>query len=212
MKQSLIRKKPVESNYELTKSIRSDKFSLDEFENTINSHPKITEEIAKNAISFQYYKLRQLGAKKLESVGFTESDIEALFTNLPSDDLPSDVLEYALLPRWILDYIEKYWELFNPRYEVHFQNDSDWSHDYVVAYETHSGLIHVVETTVEPWATGEIHCAPCWDMLRYAWSVWNPDDNVELRRTPTFTVEEINNMESVYKACEDTWVVRITYG
>ena len=147
-----------------------------------------------------------LGSKNLKSIGLAKSDIKKISIDLPSDDLG-----FALLPKWILDFLDNYWIPFNPRYVVNFQNDSDFSHDFVVAYETKSGLIDVIQTTVGAWATGAVHCAPCFDMLQYAWSVWNPDDNVEVGRTRTYTVEEINEQESPVKACEDTWEVRIAY-
>ena len=206
MKKCLKRETPEKTNYMIKNNIKSRKIDLNRFEKAINSHPEITKDIAKRAIQFQYNKFRKIGIKNLKSIGFNKSDIKVL-----SIDLPSHNLRFALLPRWIIDFLDNWWIPFNPIYVVNFQNDSDYSHDYVVAYETHSGLIDVIQTTVGPWSTGAVHCAPCWDMLGYAWSAWNPDDNVELIRTRTYSVEEINEAESIKKSCEDTWEVRIEY-
>ena len=206
MKQVPERKKSVTIKYEIKKCIDSKQICLTEFENIINSHPRTTEDLVKRAIKFQYQKLGRLGSDKLKNIGFSESDIEKILIDLPYDDLG-----FALLPEWLLDFLNDYWTPLNPRYVVYFENDSNWSHDFVVAYETYSGLIYTVETTARPWGRAAIHCAPCWDMFRYAWSVWNPDDNTEIGRTPTYTVEEINAEESVYRPCEDIWEVRISY-
>lgn len=162
--------------------------------------------LAERARKYQHAQLRKIGADKLRGLGFRKEDIQLI-----SDDDLTTELTWYLLPDWIREFLFEYWASYLPWYRVSFYNDSDWSHDFVVAYETGSGLINIAETSVGPRAVGTVTPAPCWDMVRYAWSAWNPDDNVEVIRAPTLTVEEINEQESVQRPCEDTWDVRITY-
>jgi hypothetical protein len=196
--------------FEIVQSTKSEKISLSRFEKMVLSHPKIGKELAKNVIEHQRIKLKKLGLEKLKKVGFSKEDIK----NISQIDLtlPSEDLGFALLPRWILDFLDNYWRPYNPRYVVVFENLSDFSHDFVLAYETESGLIDTKQTTIGAWSTGSITCAPCWDMLRYNWDVWNPEDNLNLGGPQrALTIAEINAMENPVVQCRDTWEVRIEY-
>lgn len=210
MSKSQQRPSNPEINFDVDGGGNRESISLETFESAVYSHPCIGDELAKNVIEFKYRELARICPEKLKRIGFADDDVERLPIDLVKDT-PSQDLGFSLLPGWVLEFLDGYWIPFNPQYVVRFENQSEWSHDFVVAYETASGLIDVTETSAEPGATATVTCAPCWDMLSYAWSVWNPDDNVELSRTRTFTIDEINEQESVFKDCEDTWEVRISY-
>ena len=181
--------------------------SLSDFEQSLISDLGISEDLAKLAKHYQYQQLRRIGAKKLSQIGFSDADIKLL-----SDDRPSrDLSDFVGMPTWLVDALTTYWRPFLPRYRVNFWNYSAWRHDYVVAYETTTGLIAIKTTSIDPASLGGVYLAPCWDVERYSWSCWNPGDNVELIRTRTYTVQEVNDNESVPKPCEDTWEVNIEY-
>lgn len=192
--------------YGIKKNGKQKNASLSMFEKVVRTHPKINKELAEQIFKFQNQKFKKFPKEKLYFMGFDEKEVQKIDGELPEVDLG-----LYLFPRWIVEFLRDYWRVYDPIYVINFENNSIYSHDYIVSYETDSGLIDLKQTTAAAWSTGSIHCAPCWDMLRYAWAVWNPDDNVEILRVPQKTIEEINLGESPVKACVDTYAVRIDY-
>jgi hypothetical protein len=182
--------------------------SLSDFEQILKENPRIDEKLQQRVMEYQAHRLGALSERRLKTLGFDDDDVRRLKDAKIDPEFDFSVF---LLPKWIRDFLLEYWKSTQGSYKINFENQSGWSHEYVVAFETHSGLIDVVETLVAPWSIGFVTTAPCFDMRSYAWSAWNPDDNVEVTRTRTYTVDEINAAESIRRPCEDTWEVRITY-
>ena len=118
--------------------------------------------------------------------------------------------QFDMLPPWLVAALNKIWAIKLPAYKVDFENGTDEILDFVLAYETMSGIVLILQTRVTPGQIGLITCdCPCWDMKSYAWSVWGIDD-VELYRSKTFTPAEVNAEEKIkgtYKECHDSFLV-----
>jgi hypothetical protein len=104
-------------------------------------------------------------------------------------------------------------ELFGTPYRLNLINKLNEPVQYVWAYELHSGLILVDESTfTQPGATATLATTttnpfiPCIQVKQYAISVWDQNDE-EIGRIPNLIVEKINEVElqkSTWRPCEDT--------
>ncbi len=171
--------------------------TLAEIEKKIRAHEGVSSEHAATVMAILKDRIKKIGA------------IHLLSGDPPEDgETPSSAPGLRLLPPWILALLDLLWVSLRYPYVVAFQNDTDLMLDFVLAYETGVGLIDVMQTTVFPWSTGEITCeCPCFDMVRYAFSVWTQDDE-ELGRTSNMTPEEVDageRLHGTYRACRDSW-------
>lgn len=185
---------------------REDRPTLARLKKRLYSIDGLNKDLAEQAWRYQAARLKELLPNDRARKLLDSDDVTLLQGDLADLRLDPSIV---LLPRWLRDYLEDYWRPYLPLYRVDISNLSNWSHDFVVAYETASGLVTVVETTVGPWGSDFVTLAPCWDMESIAISVWNPDDNVEVLRTPTWTVEDI--ARSTGRDCSFAFEVEISY-
>lgn len=178
--------------------------TLKGFRESLQQLDGVSEELGEQAFRYQVSVLKEL------------SQIDQVRDLLDNDDLtfldgessPLD-LQIILLPKWLRDYLRDYWQHLSVFYRVEVANLSKWSHDFVVAYMTKSGLVSVTQAQVGPWGREHVTLAPCSDMQSVAISVWNPDDNVELLRTPTWSVADIKKKTG--KDCSFIFEAKISY-
>lgn len=114
--------------------------------------------------------------------------------------------------RDVLVQISDYFiELFSKPYQVNLVNKLNEPVQYVWAYELHSGLILVEQSTyTQPNATAVLATTTpftqCIQVKQYAISVWDQNDE-EVGRIPNLIVDTINEVElrkGTWRPCEDT--------
>ena len=140
-------------------------------------------------------------------------DLFNLFNILSSTTIPGahfgarDILDAMV-------QITRYFaELFGKPYQLNIVNKLNEPVQYVWAYELHSGLILVDQSTyTQPGATAVLATTTtdpfiqCIQVKQYAISVWDQNDE-EVGRIPNLVVETINDIElnkGTWRPCEDT--------
>jgi len=150
---------------------------------------------------------------------FTDGDLEAILGHLAKVDLlhpPSAVVKPldAAVGGWDIDsellikFLQWWQEYLAKPYTLHLVNTIGIRVQFVWAYESWNGLILLDESKyVDDGVTATmIADGRCYDMRQYAVSLWDEDDN-ELFRTPTLTVDYVNSVEKkngTFQLCEDT--------